>query len=74
MKKNHPNITVVADEYGGGSSGNRIRREKTLRRTQRCTGVFAVNESSTDGMLKALREAGLAQKVKFVDLMQRSTD
>jgi len=65
--KNHPNITVVADEYGGGSSGKSYHAAKKLLGEQTdLQGVFAVNESSTDGMLKALRELGLAQKVKFV--------
>lgn len=65
--KNYPNITVVADEYGGGSSGKSYHAAKKLLGEQAdLQGVFAVNESSTDGMLKALREAGLAQKVKFV--------
>jgi len=63
----HPNIHVVADTYGGGSMGKAYHAaKKALGDLADLQGVFAVNESSTDGMLKALREAGLAQRLKFV--------
>lgn len=65
--KHYPKITVVADEYGGGSAGKSYHAAKKLLADHAdVQGVFAVNESSTDGMLKALRETGLAQTIKFV--------
>ena len=65
--KHYPKITVVADEYGGGSAGKSYHAAKKLLADHAdVQGVFAVNESSTDGMLKAVREAGLAQRLKFV--------
>ncbi len=65
--KNHPNIQVVSDEYGGGSKGKSYHAAlKLLETLQDLQGIFAVNESSTAGMLQALQDSGRAQQVKFV--------
>lgn len=67
MKKNSPGITIAADEYGGGSRGKASRSAvELLKKFPQVDGIFAVNESSSDGMLLALREAGLAGKKKFI--------
>jgi len=67
MKTKVPGIKVAADVYGGGSAGKaRHSAAALLRANKDVDGVFAVNESSTDGMLRALREAGLAGKTWFV--------
>jgi ribose transport system substrate-binding protein len=66
LKTYAPGMTVVADEHGGGSAGNLRRSAALLLKSPQIDGVFAVNESATDGMLRALREAGLAGKVRFV--------
>lgn len=67
MKKNAPRISIVADEYGGGTRGKAARSAgQLLEKHPDLDGVFAVNESASDGMLRALRQAGLAGKRKFV--------
>ncbi|MEO8731995.1 MAG: substrate-binding domain-containing protein [Rhodoferax sp.] len=67
MKASAPGISVVADVYGGGSAGlARHSAAKLLAAQPPLDGVFAVNESATDGMLRALREAGLAKKLRFI--------
>lgn len=67
LRKNAPRISVVADEYGGGTRGRAYHKALAmLERLPRLDGIFAVNESSSDGMLRALRQAGLAGKKKFV--------
>jgi ribose transport system substrate-binding protein len=66
--KKSPGITVTVDNrYGGATSGE--AKEAALNmvdRLREAQGVFAPNESSALGMLLALRQAGLAKKVKFV--------
>jgi len=67
LKANAPKINVVADEYGGGSRGKAQRSAALLlKKPIAFDGVFAVNESATDGMLRALREAGVAKQKRFV--------
>lgn len=67
MKKNAPKIRIVADEYCGGSRGKAFHAaEDLLKNFPRADGIFAVNESVSDGMLRALHQAGLAGKKKFV--------
>lgn len=67
LKENAPQITLVDDVYGGGALG-KLRRSASVMLTKNpaVDGVFAVNETSTDGMLRALRDQGLAGKIKFV--------
>jgi ribose transport system substrate-binding protein len=56
LRRIAPAIRVVADEFGGGSPGDlRARAAEMLRAQPRVDGIFTVNESSTDGMLRALR-------------------
>lgn len=67
LKEKSPKMTIVADEYGGGSKGKSLRSATALlKRLPQVDGIFAVNESSSDGMLRALRSGGLAGQVKFV--------
>lgn len=67
LKKNTPNLAVVADEYGGGTRGKAARSAAALlEKFPSVDGIFAVNESTTDGILRALRQTGLAGKKKFV--------
>lgn len=66
LKKHAPQMTVV-DAYGGGTRGKATRSAgRLLEQFPQLDGIFAVNESSTDGMLRALRQAGLAGKKKFL--------
>ncbi|MES2348639.1 MAG: substrate-binding domain-containing protein [Pseudomonadota bacterium] len=67
LKKNAPHLAVVADVYGGGTRGKASRSAATLLEMYpEVDGIFAVNESASDGMLRALRQAGLAGKKKFI--------
>ena len=67
LKKNAPKVKVVADEFAGGTRGKAFHvAADVLRRYPQANGIFAVNESVSDGMLRALRQVGLAGKKKFV--------
>lgn len=67
IKKNAPHISIAADEFGGGTRGKAARSAALLlEKHPDLDGIFAVNESTSDGMLRALRQAGLAGKKKFV--------
>lgn len=58
----HPGITYVSDDqYAGATSDTAQKTAQSLvtRFRGRFDGVFCPNESSTSGMLRALREAGL---------------
>jgi len=67
MKKNAPRINLVVDEYGGGTRGKAARSAALMLEAHPdLDGIFAVNESTSDGMLRTLRQAGLAGKKKFV--------
>lgn len=65
----HPELKLlVADKYAGPLESGAIQLSETLL-TQfgdQVQGVFCPNQSTTSGMLTALRRAGLAGKVKFV--------
>jgi ribose transport system substrate-binding protein len=64
-----PGITLISsDLYAGATVETGYQRSQNLlaRFGQEVNGIFCPNESSTFGMLRALEEAGLAGKVKFV--------
>ncbi len=65
----YPNIKVLSsNNYGGDSSAGSLNVGSNLLNTFKgqVDGVFTPNEPSTNGMLLALQQAGLAGKVKFV--------
>jgi ribose transport system substrate-binding protein len=68
----HAGITVVSDnQYGGATTETAFATSENLLLAQKAasggvSGVFAPNESTTFGMLLALRKTGLAGKVHFV--------
>lgn len=64
----HPEITVTVDNrYGGATAGEaKTAAMNMLDKIRAAQGIFCPNESTTFGMLLALRQAGLAGKVKFV--------
>lgn len=67
LKKNAPQITIVADEYAGGTRGKVARSAAALlARLPKVDALFAVNESTADGVLRALRQAGVAGQKKFI--------
>jgi len=67
MDKN-PGIEVtVKNRYGGATAAeSQAEALKLIDKIKEAQGVFCPNESSTMGMLLALRQEGLAGKVKFV--------
>jgi ribose transport system substrate-binding protein len=68
MKK-HPGIQILSsDNYAGDDAAKALAKGADLLNTYKgqVDGVFTPNEPSTNGMLKALENAGLAGKVKFV--------
>lgn len=67
MKKHAPDIRVVADEYGGATRGQATRSAaRLLNKYPHIDGIFAVNESSSDGMLRGLRQLDLTGKKNFI--------
>jgi ribose transport system substrate-binding protein len=70
MRKDFPGIDLISTDQHAGATRDTARRvaETLLDRYGReVDGIFACNESSSTGMLLALRDAGLAGgKVKFV--------
>jgi len=67
MAKN-PDITMlVKDRYGGATVGESQKEAMNLLdKIKAADGIFCPNESSTFGMLLALRQNNLAGKIKFV--------
>lgn len=62
-------IEILSDnQYGGVTveSGYQMAENLLNRFRDDVTGVFTPNESTTFGMLRALTDAGLAGKIKFV--------
>ena len=69
IKKAAPEIELVSvDQRGGTSIDEAIKISENLLNQfgDSIQGVFTPNESTTQGMLRALDEAGLAGKVAFV--------
>jgi ribose transport system substrate-binding protein len=70
--KAHAGVTVVsANQYGGATTESAFATSENLLAAQKAPsggvqGVFAPNESTTFGMLLALRKADLAGKVHLV--------
>lgn len=67
-----PDIQVVSDnQYGGATTESAFAKSESLLGAQKAEaggvdGVFCPNESTTFGMLLALRKANLAGKIKLV--------
>lgn len=72
--KEHPEIEVVsANQYGGATTETAYKASENLLAPFKdkdgkltIDGIFACNESTTFGMLRALQDGGHAGKVKFV--------
>lgn len=66
--KKHPGITVIVDNRYGGStvSSAQDAAMNLLDKIREADGIFCPNETTTQGMLLALRQTGLAGKKKFV--------
>jgi ribose transport system substrate-binding protein len=72
--KKHPGVAVLSDnQYAGATADTAIAASENLLTSLKSAdgglkvdGIFAPNESSALGMLRALENAGLAGKIKFV--------
>jgi ribose transport system substrate-binding protein len=69
--KAKPDLKVVSDnQYGGATTESAFQKSESLliahkAQTGAVNGVFTPNESTTFGMLQALKKSGVARKVKF---------
>jgi ribose transport system substrate-binding protein len=69
MKSEFPGIELIStDQYGGATRETAFKAAQNLlnRFGEHMEGIFAPNESTASGTLLALREQGLAGKVRFV--------
>jgi ribose transport system substrate-binding protein len=68
VKKEFPGLTIlVQDQYAGATTETAYQlAENLISRFPDVEGIFAPNESSTFGVLRALQESRLAGKVRFV--------
>lgn len=69
MQSEFPDIPILSDnQYAGTSAEEALVKSQQLllKFGDRVTGVFAVNESSADGMFGAIQQNNLVGKVKFV--------
>lgn len=66
--RKHSSINVISDNrYAGATSGEaKTAALNLMDQVRKAGGVFCPNESSTLGMLLALKQEGLAGKVRFV--------
>lgn len=64
----HPGIEIISqNRFAGTTSGDaQIVAFNMMDVLKQADGIFCPNESSTDGMLQALRKENLTGKVKFV--------
>jgi ribose transport system substrate-binding protein len=65
---NHPGVEVIVENrYAGATAGEaKTQALNMIERLREADGIFCPNESSTHGMLLALRQEGLAGTVRFV--------
>jgi ribose transport system substrate-binding protein len=70
--RGHPELRVASDsQYGGATTETAEKASENVLLAQKAEsgnvqGIFAPNESTTFGLLLALRKAGLAGKIRFV--------
>jgi ribose transport system substrate-binding protein len=66
--KKHPDIELVSQNRYSGATVDTAKTAalNMIDTVKQADGVFTPNESSTLGMLLAMRESGIAGKVKFV--------
>lgn len=70
--KGKPELRIVSDnQYGGATTETAFQKSESLliahkAQTGAVQGVFAPNESTTFGMLQALKKSGVSKKVKLI--------
>ncbi len=75
IKEFGPNIEIISDnQYSGATLEKAFQvSQNLLNRFAQLDGIFCPNESSTQGMLRALQTSGKAGKVKFVGFDSNET-
>ncbi|MDH3717501.1 MAG: substrate-binding domain-containing protein [Planctomycetota bacterium] len=65
---NEANVEIVSDnQYGGPDTSSSMEKASAMVDTiKQADGIFASNQTASEGMLLALRQLDLAGKVKFV--------
>jgi ribose transport system substrate-binding protein len=69
--KAKPDLKIVSDnQYGGATTESAFQKAESLliahkAQTGAVSGIFTPNESTTFGMLQALKKSGVNRKVKF---------
>lgn len=73
--RNYPDIEMLVDnQYGGATVEKALQvSQNLLNRFDEVDGIFTANESTTQGMLRALQTAGRAGHVKFVGFDSNET-
>jgi ribose transport system substrate-binding protein len=69
ITKEFPNIKILSsDQYAGTSEQSSLDKSQTLLQQfgKDVNGIFAVNETSAAGMMRALEDAGLAGKIVYI--------
>lgn len=68
VMKKHPGIQIIVDNRYAGPTVSTAQDASMnlLDRVREADGIFCVNESSTQGMLLAMRQTGLVGKKHFV--------
>src|SRR5688572_4271627 len=70
--KAKPDLKLISDnQYGGATTESAFQKSESLllahkAQTGAVQGIFTPNESTTFGMLQALKKSNVAKKVKFV--------
>src|SRR5207245_1440895 len=69
ITKEFPDIKILSsDQYAGTSEQSSLDKSQTLLQQFKkdVNGIFAVNETSAAGMMKALVDEGLTDKVVYI--------
>jgi ribose transport system substrate-binding protein len=69
VKKEFPNLELISSDLHAGDTADSaldVSQQLLNKYKDQVEGIFAVNESAATGMWQALRNAGLAGKVKFI--------
>lgn len=68
VMKQHPDIQMLVENRYGGATVDSAQNAamNLLDQLRNADGVFCPNESTTNGMVLALKQAGLSGKLKFV--------
>jgi ribose transport system substrate-binding protein len=69
LKSEYPQVNILSsDQYSGTTEQSSLDKAQQLmlKYGDRVEGIFAVCEPNANGTLKALEEAGLSGKVKFI--------